>query len=272
MLRKILFCVVGSAVLFCVTARLYSQNTAASKDGFVIIAHRANMPGMPENTISAIRQCVAAGVDMIELDLRITGDGRLVILHDSTVQRTTDGTGSVRSLTLEQIRSLDAGSWCCPGHSNEKVPTLEEALAEISGSGVGLVLDVKDDRLIDPSMVLDLIRAYELSDRTVIGIRNGISVKSWRSSDPDIPILGFIPNQYQLEQFIGRGVGIIRLWPDWVDRDPLLIEKIHDRQCEVWVTAGDLPVASCVGYKERGIDGVLTDRSKELLNALAAAE
>ena len=96
-----------------------------------ICAHRGAMDTHPENTLSAFEEAVRLGVQMIELDVRLTKDEQLVILHDQTVDRTTDGHGEINDLTLLQVKELDAGSWKSTSFKGEKIPTFKEALAVI---------------------------------------------------------------------------------------------------------------------------------------------
>ena len=96
-----------------------------------ICAHRGAMDTHPENTLSAFEEAVRLGVQMIELDVRQTKDEQLVILHDQSVDRTTDGHGEINDLTLLQVRELDAGRWKSTSFKGERIPTLKEALAVI---------------------------------------------------------------------------------------------------------------------------------------------
>jgi len=94
-----------------------------------ICAHRGANETHPENTLAAFREAVRLGAHMVEFDVQITKDKRLVIMHDKSVNRTTNGKGLVSDLTLSEIKKLDAGSWKSKGFIGEKVPTLKEALA-----------------------------------------------------------------------------------------------------------------------------------------------
>ncbi len=94
-------------------------------------AHRGDNAAAPENTIPAIAAAVRMGAKQIEFDVRLSRDGRLVIMHDATVDRTTNGTGKVAELTFSGLRALDAGSWFGEAFAGTKVPTLEEVLAAI---------------------------------------------------------------------------------------------------------------------------------------------
>ena len=96
-----------------------------------ICAHRGDVEVTPENTISAFLSAVKKGAQQIEFDVALTKDGKIVVMHDSTVDRTTNGKGRVSDLTFDEIRSLDAGSWFDPKFKGTQVPTLREALNSI---------------------------------------------------------------------------------------------------------------------------------------------
>jgi glycerophosphoryl diester phosphodiesterase len=96
-----------------------------------VCAHRGDVAAAPENTIPAIRSAVEKGVGMIEFDVQLSKDGRLVIMHDPTVNRTTNGKGKVEDLTFEELRALDAGSWFDPKFARTQIPTLKEVLEVI---------------------------------------------------------------------------------------------------------------------------------------------
>ncbi len=99
-----------------------------SKNNIYVAAHRGWSEKYPENTMIAYRKAAELDVDQIEIDVRVTRDGELVIIHDATVDRTTNGQGKVEDLTLEEIRALDAGSWKGEEFAGERVPTLDEFL------------------------------------------------------------------------------------------------------------------------------------------------
>ena len=96
-----------------------------------VIGHRGFSGDYPENTITAFRKALEIGVDEIEFDVRIAKDGHLIIIHDETVTRTTDGKGNVADMTFEEIKELDAGSWFDPAYEGIRIPTFEEGLENI---------------------------------------------------------------------------------------------------------------------------------------------
>ena len=93
-----------------------------------LCAHRGANATHPENTLAAFREAIRIGAHMLEFDVRLTRDGELVILHDTSVDRTTNGSGEVSELTLAEIKTLDAGSWKSSEFAGEKIPTLQEVL------------------------------------------------------------------------------------------------------------------------------------------------
>jgi glycerophosphoryl diester phosphodiesterase len=109
-----------------------------------LCAHRGSMDTYPENTLPAFREAIRSGAHMIEFDVQLTKDNKLVVIHDNTVDRTTNGSGKVSELTLDQIRKLDAGSWKSPDFKGEKVPTLSEVL-DIMPLNVWLNIHLKGD-------------------------------------------------------------------------------------------------------------------------------
>lgn len=108
-----------------------------------IVGHRGAKASSPENTLAAFRRAHAQGASWVEFDAKLTKDGEVVIIHDATLDRTTDGTGNVAERTLREIRALDAGAWFGPEFAGERVPMLVEALALFVELGMGFNIEVK---------------------------------------------------------------------------------------------------------------------------------
>lgn len=135
----------------------------------VNVAHRGASGHAPENTMSAFQKGFEMKADYIEIDVQMTKDGELVVIHDTTVDRTTDGTGKVRDLTFEEIRQLDAGSWYGEAFTGEKVPTFEEVIDAFRGK-VGILIELKSPELY-PGMEKKIADA--LMERNMHGSNNG---------------------------------------------------------------------------------------------------
>ena len=112
-----------------------------SKNNIYVAAHRGWSEKYPENTMLAFRAAAELGVDQIELDVRCTADGELVVIHDATVDRTTNGHGAVADMTLSELRALDAGSWKGEEFAGANIPTLDEFIAFADKQVKDLVLD-----------------------------------------------------------------------------------------------------------------------------------
>lgn len=115
----------------CMAVLLFGCAMAGADAPMGACAHRGDSRHAPENTVPAFRLAVEKGAHMIEFDVAATADGHLVLMHDATVDRTTDGMGRVDALNFEAVRALDAGGWFSPDFAGVKVPTLSEALAAI---------------------------------------------------------------------------------------------------------------------------------------------
>lgn len=123
-----------------------------------LCAHRGAMDTHPENTIVSFEEAIRLNAKMIELDVRMTKDKKLVILHDETVDRTTNGTGKLKDLTLKQVKKLDAGSWKSSDFESIKIPTLSEALS-VMPDYIWLNIHLKGDEELGRKVAKAIIKA-----------------------------------------------------------------------------------------------------------------
>ena len=136
-----------------------------------LFAHRGYSAKYPENTMISFRSAMDYAVDGIELDVHMTKDGHIVVIHDEKVNRTTNGKGYVKDMTLEEIRKLDAGSKFNPLFKGEKIPLLEEVIQLIEGTNLKLNIELKSDVFPYYGMdmeVLKLVEKYSMQHRTII--------------------------------------------------------------------------------------------------------
>lgn len=130
--------------------------------GVYVIAHRGAHNGIPENTLAAYRRAVELGCDFVEVDLRMTADGQIVSVHNSTVDAyTKDATGPVKNFTLAQLKALDIGSRVDPKWKDERIPTFPEIL-EVCQGKIGIYVDMKD---VDAAMAVKLVQEYDMVGR-----------------------------------------------------------------------------------------------------------
>ena len=237
----------------------------AAADRPLIAAHRGASKYAPENTMAAFRLAETMGADFIELDVRASRDGRLIVLHDGTVDRTTDGAGRADELTFREIRRLDAGGWFSPAFSGERIPSLEEVLDRFGG-GIGLILELKqpsDYPGIERALARLLTeRGLDRPERgrVVIQSFDTDSLRRVRELLPDVPIAVLARPRRRVTS---RDLAEYRRFADAVHlprssaRTPV-IRRI--RSCGlsvmVWNVRGKRQLRQALDY---GVNGILTD-------------
>ncbi len=155
--------------------------------GFFVWAHRGAAVDAPENTLVAFAAAEAAGADGIELDVHLSRDGVLVVIHDEWVERTTDGRGRVAELRLAELRRLDAGSWFSPRFSGEPIPVLDEVL-DWAGDRLRLNIEIKEAAA--GGALLDLLPHYPRAQVLVSSFDHRL-LAELRRRDARLP-LGFL--------------------------------------------------------------------------------
>lgn len=155
----------------------------------IIFAHRGSAGTHPENTMAAYIEAERVGAEGLEIDVHYTKDNQLAVIHDDTVNRTTNGKGMVRDHTLAELRKLDAGSWFSPNFQQEKIPTLEEVLEFIQNNNMILNIELKYvalDYVDFEKKIIQLIEAYDLVDRVIISSFNHEGLKKVNELHPKI--------------------------------------------------------------------------------------
>lgn len=177
--RRVTACAALTAALVTVFSIDYDAVTAyaavpagaaALNNGVPLtVGHRGDPVAAPENTVPAIVAAINGGADIVEFDLHLTSDGHAVVLHDDTVDRTTDGSGEVRDMTLDEVRSLDAGSWFGDAWTGTRIPTAAEALTPFLGTGATALMEFKGVwRAADLEPVIALISDWGLNSQVVV--------------------------------------------------------------------------------------------------------
>ncbi len=156
-----------------------------------ICGHRGASAAAPENTLAAFRSAVQAGCELVELDVLVTRDEEIVVIHDGRLGRTTpDLRGRVAELSLAEIRACDAGQWFSAAFAGEKVPLLREALAAVAGRAAAMI-EVKERIARAPCLVEKIARDLEATgqaDRAVLILREPEAVAPFRARLPDVAL------------------------------------------------------------------------------------
>lgn len=228
-----------------------------------IIAHRGASAYAPENTLAAFTQALRQGADAIELDVKLSADKRVVVMHDSTVDRTTPMKGRVRDFVIADLRRMDAGSHFDIAFKGEPVPTLEEVLKAV---GLITILNIELTNYATPfdelpARVAELVRQYKLTQRVFFSSFNVIALRRIQSSLPEVPVglLTFPGWKGALMRSLPRSIiDYQSLHPERRDATMGLIERAQKQGRKVFVyTVND--EQDIERLFEYGVDGIFTD-------------
>lgn len=192
--------------------------------GIQVVGHRGTVKFAPENTIPAFQAAIQYGADLVEMDIRETKDGVLIIMHDATVNRTTDGTGKVNEKTLEEIKELDAGSWFNPKFKGTRIPTFEEVLDAIKGKALPDI----DFKAGTPSKLIEILKEKGLLGRVTLYCGDWNLMRETLKLSPD----GFLTRPTVPIGDVGLGYLLEELNPDiininWSEFSERLVRNIH---------------------------------------------
>lgn len=177
-----------------------------------IFAHRGASGQFPENTMQAFEEALRSGVDGIELDVQLTKDGEVVIIHDEKVDRTTNGQGFVKDFTLAELEELDAGSWFSSKFAGQRLMTLDTVLAwmQEEGNHLRLNIELKNDQIQYVGLeekVLSLIEDYDLQERIIISSFNPFSLQRVRMQNAEIEMGYLVLGKPENALWIAREIG-----------------------------------------------------------------
>lgn len=151
-----------------------------------MVCHRGANYAAPENTLVAAQLCFGQGFNYVEVDVRTTKDGHLVVIHDASVDRTTNGVGRVDKLDLSELRRLDAGSWYGSFYTDQKVPLLSEMLNLASKYNYGLYIDVKEANI---DHILAELHGFDMLDQCFIGSEEKTILRHFRARSAECRLL-----------------------------------------------------------------------------------
>lgn len=190
-----------------------------------IVAHRGSSADRPENTLASTRRAIEVGATAVEVDVRTTKDGVLVLSHDATLEHATNGSGKINDKTLAEIQQLDAGTNFNPKFAGERVPTLAQVLT-LCKDKIDVLLDLKENGDDYDRKVADLVKTHGDPKRIIVGARSVEQAKRFRKLLPQARQLGLIEKPEEIEAYAAAGVEMIRLWPKWLT-DTSLVERVR---------------------------------------------
>jgi glycerophosphoryl diester phosphodiesterase len=192
----------------------------------MVIAHRGASSYAPENTLAAFDLALEMGVRQIELDVDFTSDGHIVVIHDDTVDRTTNGSGPVTSHTLAALRALDAGSWFGDKFTGERIPTFHEVLERYKGR-IHLHTEIKG---FSPSLsqrTADLIRTHGMEEQVTITSFQNVRLEEMRAYAPELPMGWLVVEVSEAIIAQARAMGVTQLCPRANMVTPELVRRLH---------------------------------------------
>jgi glycerophosphoryl diester phosphodiesterase len=228
-----------------------------------IIAHRGASSAAPENTLSAFNLAAALGADAVELDVKLSKDGAPIIMHDPTVERTTDGTGRVCDLTLAELKRLDAGAWKDSKFAGERAPTLAEVFESV-GRRLWINVELtnyttRGDGL--EAVVTALIRKMGLQSRVLLSSFDPFTLRNARRLDPSLPIAQLTASDMALplrEAWLAPFIPHEARHPDVAQLKQKGVAYFKKRGYRVNVWTIDDP-ADMREFVRQGVDGLITD-------------
>ncbi|WP_458119300.1 glycerophosphodiester phosphodiesterase [Paenibacillus sp. Z6-24] len=195
-------------------------------------AHRGASGYCPENTMAAFRKSLELGATGIETDVQMTRDGRLVLIHDESVQRTTGQAGEIKDLTYRQIMELDAGSWYSSEFAGERIPTLGQLLDWIEPTGMMLNIELKNN--LEPyegmeEKVIAAVRKRGLSQRVIISSFNHYSLVTCKRIAPEIrTAILYVENLFEPWKY-ARSIGASALHPYYRFMNDRMVQQASEQ-------------------------------------------
>ena len=272
---------VALLVVFAVAGQ--APTPAFASDGDVdVVAHRGSSGAAPENTLAAVRLAIEHKSDVVENDIQRTSDGELVIMHDTTLARTTDveqvfpdrAPWNVRDFTLAEVKQLDAGSWFAPEFAGERVPTLAEWVHEVGGQA-GMLLEPKAPELY-PGIETDLDKELRSlpeferalkADQVVVQAFNHAWLRIYKDRAPDVPVgllYGYKPTEVE--------IAAASTWAEQVNPalgaiDQTTVDQVHAHGMEihVWTVNAGTDMRRAINWR---VDGIITNYPQVLRDIL----
>ncbi len=246
----------------------------------LVIAHRGHSIDVPENTFPAYRRAIELGTEMIECDVNMTRDGELVMIHDWTLDRTTDGSGPVRALTLDEVGRLDAGSWLGPEFTGLRVPTTADTIELAREAGILMCFEVKGETTDEFRRVAEAL-ADLLAERDALewALMSSYDHEALASARARVPELRFAPERLPddvppdpaeaVRQASALGAPVLQ--NHWRFLTPELVSGLHDHEIAIWAwpTTEEPSIAASIAA---GVDGVMGDDVAAMVRAVAALE
>jgi glycerophosphoryl diester phosphodiesterase len=264
----------GGFIMACAQPKTTPEPGAVlrGKSPITVTAHRGFSGEYPENTLAAFRAAIAAGADMIELDVHLTRDNELVVIHDDTLERTTDGKGNVADKTLAELKRLDAGFKFNPRFAGERIPTLAEVL-EVARGRIRVNIELKKGKNFPYTMedladrTLAAVEKEKMTDQVLFSSFDPAAIDRIREIAPRLPIAVITQKPWATPEEAGGG----KRYPTINSSFKNLTEKnvrlarAAGLQVHAWTVNAPADMEKVISL---GVDGIITNHPDRLIEIL----
>lgn len=222
-------------LLVIATIELHAQKVflPAARHKFIVIAHRGDHVLVPENTLAAYENGIKNSVDFVEIDLRTTKDSVLVIMHDATVDRMTNGKGKISDLTYAELRKLQVIDKSKDTTAIYRIPTFEEVLKTCRNK-INIYLDYKDANV---QQAYKMIRQYGMEKQIIVYINTPAQYTEWRKRVPAMPLMLSLPEDVKTETQLSKflmDTPVDLLDGDYSDYTPVVLRAAAKAGISAW--------------------------------------
>ena len=252
--------------LLALTAFIMMCTGNSDRENIRVIAHRGASAEAPENTLAAFQKAHDSGAEWFELDVYLSKDLVPVVIHDGTVDRTTNGMGKVTDKTVEELQSLDAGSWFNPAFAGEKIPTLEETFS-FAKDKIKIYVEIKGAHPVLPEKIVELIEKHRMKDEVVVQSFSLTQLERMRGLSDDIT-LEFLTGDYkEIDLQKAASIGAVSINPGYTKLRKEDIEQIHRLGLRVVPYTINDPeeIRRLIAM---GVDGIITDKPETALRII----
>ncbi len=244
-----------------------SETPRPSPHDFLIIAHRGASSYAPENTMAAFDLALQMEASHLELDVHLTRDDHLVVIHDATVDRTTNGTGPVADQTLTVLQTLDAGAWFGEAFAGARIPTLADVLTRYQGRA-HLHIELKGHTAHLPQRTVDLVRAHGMAQHVTFTSFQHPHLRTMRAYAPELPTGWLVGEISEAVIAQAHALGCTQLCPRAPLVTPEIVQRLHAERFRVraWGVANEAMMRQVV---EAGADGMTVNFPDKLLAYMA---
>lgn len=259
-MRKLLY-ILLAAILLC--SGCIKKHTSPIKIPMTS-GHRGANAIAPENTMASADSCIKYGVDYMECDLCISKDSVFYVLHDSTLDRTTNGTGNIIDWMSADIDTLDAGSWFGPEFTGQRVLRFAELLRKAKENGLKLTIDYRNG---DIQKLLTMIKSEGMLKNCNFTFYNEELTKSFRKLAPEVKTLqAYVKNEADLDRVVKEvNPNVAVIWLDSLT--PEFVNKCHKYNLQVLALVLGLEDKTIDNQKtvDLGVDAIATDRPEQFI-------